>query len=164
MCVSGTRRATRVLTTCSSVLVNEFLWPLGASKRVEHAVDHAAFLSPEKRAGDVDIFLDRRARGHVGPGADFVGAGAKDRPHQSLDALQRPALRQRGVDGAVDGDLIFEHAADDGAKERGVGGFILIALDLLADPVRLELGEHVFEARARDLHLIEGLRRGEPGA
>ena len=77
---------------------------------------------------------------------ELIIGRAQDRAHQRLDALQRPALGERVVEAAVDGELILLHARDDVAEEGELGGVVLIALDLLADPMRLEFGEDVGEA------------------
>ena len=54
--------------------------------------------------------------------------------------LSGQRLRQRVVDQRVELALLAHHAADDVAEERGLGRQVLLALDLAADPVTLELG------------------------
>ena len=58
--------------------------------------------------------------------------------------------------------LLAHHAADDVAEESRLGGKILIALDLAADPVALELREDLVKGRAGHVHLIERLHGREP--
>ena len=66
------------------------------------------------------------------------------------------------VDQRIELALLAHHAADDIAKERRLRRQILLALDLAADPMTLELGQDVVEAGAGDIHLIERLHRREP--
>ena len=47
-------------------------------------------------------------------------------------------------------------------EERLLGGQILRALDLAADPVAFELGEDFVQARAGEIHLVERLHGGKP--
>src|SRR5262249_52198509 len=78
-----------------------------------------------------------------------------------FDALERPALRQSGVDQRVELALLAHDAADHVAEERRFGGQVLIALDLAADPMALELCHDVVHAGAGDVHLVERLNGGE---
>src|SRR4029077_7498734 len=51
---------------------------------------------------------------------------------------------------------------DDLAKKRGLGRKILVAFDLAADPVALELSEDFVAAGAGDVHLVERLHGRQP--
>ena len=93
----------------------------------------------------------------------LVGAGAQRRAQHRLDALERPALRQRLVDQRIELALLAHHAGDDVAEERRLGRQILRALDLAAEPVAFEFGEDLVEAGAGKVHLVERLHGGEPG-
>src|SRR5271156_4919605 len=135
--------------------------PRPPRQRVEHGIDHPALFAPVKGAGDVDIFHDRDARRHVRARSELVIGRAQDRAHQGLDAPQRPSLGERVVETAVDRELIALHARDDVAEEGEFCGVVLIALDLLTDPMRLEFGENVGQTLVGDLHLVERLRGGE---
>ena len=64
----------------------------------------------------------------------------------------------------VDRTLLAHHAAQDVAEERGLGRLERDALDLAADPVRLELGEARRSRPCPRLHLVERLHGGEPRA
>ena len=76
--------------------------------------------------------------------------------------LSGQLLRQRLVDQRIELALLAHHAGDDVAEEGGLGGEILLAFDLAADPVAFELGEDFVHAGAGDVHLVERLHRGEP--
>ena len=98
---------------------------------------------------DVDIFGDDDARRHVAAVIELIGAGAQHRAQDRLDALERPGLRQRVVDQRIELALLAHHAADDVAEERGLRRQILLAFDLAADPVALELGQDLVQAGRR---------------
>ena len=94
---------------------------------------------------------------------EFVGAGAQHRAQHRLDALERPAARERRVDLRIELALLAHHAADDVAE---IGGFrrpVLRAFDLAAEPMAFELGHDVVKAGAGKIHLIKRLHGGEPG-
>ena len=133
-----------------------------ARQLVEHRIDHAGLVALDEGGGDVDIFRHHHARRHVAAMVELVGAGAQHRAQHRLDALERPALRQRLVDQRIELALLAHHAADDVAEERRLGRQILRALDLAAEPVALELGEDFVQAGAGEIHLVERLHRGEP--
>ena len=132
-------------------------------ERIEHRVDHARRVVLEERLGDVDIFADHHARRHVRAVGQLEGAGAQDGAQRRVDAGQRPAGRQRAVDRRVERLLVAHDAGDNVAEEGGVGVAILVAVDLLAEPVGLELGDHLGQRRAAEVHLVERLHGGEPG-
>src|SRR5436305_1007579 len=77
------------------------------------------------------------------------------RAQQRLDALQGPAALQRLVDHWIERALIVEHATHDASEECGLGGQVLRALDLAADPVAFEFRENLVQWRRRNVHLIE---------
>ena len=56
----------------------------------------------------------------------------------------------------------LDDPAQEVAEEAGLGRRLGDPVDLLADPMGLELGHGLEHALARDLDLIEGLDRGEP--
>ena len=99
--------------------------------------------------------------GHVGAAAQLVIGRAQDRPHQRLDAAQRPAFGERLVEPAVDRRLFAQHARDDVAEEGELRRIVGVALDLLPDPVRLEFRQDVVQPLLGDLHLVERLGGGE---
>ena len=76
---------------------------------------------------------------------ELVAAGAQGGAQDRLDALERPAFRQRLVDHRIELALLAHHAGDDVAEERGLGREILRALDLAADPVAFELARISFK-------------------
>ena len=118
---------------------------------VEHRVDHAGLVAVDEGMGDIDILRHDHARRHVALAVELVGARAQDRAQHGLDALERPALRQRRVDHRIELALLGHHAADDVAEERGLRRQIFIALDLAADPMALELRQDVVQrGRRRD--------------
>src|SRR5262249_13141362 len=66
------------------------------------------------------------------------------------------------IDQRIEAALLPHHARNDVAKEGRLGGQILRTLDLATDPMALELGEDVVQARAGDVHLVERLHRRQP--
>src|SRR5262249_46643204 len=133
-----------------------------ARQRIEHRVDHAGLLALDERIGDADIFGDDDAGRDIGPLVELVGARAQHRAHDRLDALERPSGGERLVDQRIEPTLLRRTAADDLAEERGLGRKVLLALDLAAEPVALELGQDIVEALARNIHLVERLHGREP--
>ena len=97
------------------------------------------------------------------PLENFIGAGAENGAQDGIDAGEPPALGELLVDQRIDLELLAHHAIDEVAEEGGFGVGILAALDLLAEPMRLELGDHLVEVDAGHVHLIERLHGGEPG-
>src|SRR5262249_28281226 len=92
----------------------------------------------------------------------LVSSRAQHRAQDRFDALERPALRQHLIDQRIEAALLPHHARNDVAKEGRLGGQILRTLDLATDPMALELGEDVVQARAGDVHLVERLHRRQP--
>src|SRR5262245_4420049 len=111
---------------------------------------------------DIDIFGDDDTARHVLAMFELVGTGPQYRTQDRVDPLQRPALRQRLVDQRIKLGLVADHARYDVAEERRFRRQIFLALDLVAEPVALELGEDVVDPRAADIHLVQRLHRGEP--
>ena len=66
------------------------------------------------------------------------------------------------MDGRVELALVADDAGNDLAEEGRIGIAILVAVDLLAEPIGLELGEHLRQRRAGKLHLIERLHGRKP--
>ena len=89
-------------------------------------------------------------------------AGAQDRPQHRLDSAQRPPGGERRVDLQVDGALVLDDPGQDVAEKVRVRGLERDALDLAADPERLELRKRIDDTLAGDIHLIERLHGGEP--
>src|SRR4051812_40464495 len=85
--------------------------------RVEKAVDEAGFLLAVEGLGDVDIFGDDAARGHVDPRGELVGAGAQYLAHRPVEAVERPVRREAGGDGAVKLRLAGGDSADQVVEE-----------------------------------------------
>src|SRR5438477_9790867 len=113
--------------------------------------------------GDIDIFRDHHARGHVAPVVELVGSRAEYRSQDRFDPLERPRLGKRRVDQRVELALLAHHARDHVAEEGSFRGQIFVAFDLPPDPVTLELRQNVVEARAGKLHLVKRLHGREPG-
>src|SRR5882757_7919663 len=129
---------------------------------VEYRVDHAGLFGFDKGVRDIDIFGDDDAARHVLAVLQFIGARPQHRAQNRVDPLQRPALRQSVIDQGIEFGLVAHHAGHDVAEERGFGRQILVALDLVAEPVAFELGEDVVDAGAADVHLVQRLHGGEP--
>ena len=100
--------------------------------------------------------------GHIAAMIELVGAGAQHRAQDRLDALERPGLRQGVVDQRIELALLAHHAADDVAEEGGLGRQVLLAFDLAADPVALELGQDLVQSGRCDVHLVQRLHGGKP--
>ena len=67
------------------------------------------------------------------------------------------------MDHRVDAALHAHDAGDERAEERAVGGPELLALDLAAEAMRLELGNDGGKRRPAHVHLVERLNGAEPG-
>src|SRR5450631_4941735 len=133
-----------------------------ARQLIEHGIDHAGLVALDESRRDVGIFRHHHARWHVAAVVELVAACAQRRAQHRLDALERPAFRQRLVDDRVELALLAHHAGHDVAEERGLRRQILRALDLAAEPVALEFGEDLVQAGAGEVHLVERLHGGEP--
>ena len=129
---------------------------------VEHAVHQPRLVGVEEGAGDVDIFVDDDARRHVAPLQELEDAAAQDGAERQVDARERPGRRQRRVDDRIDAALLLDHAADERAEEGDIGRPQLLAFQLAAEPVRLELRDDGRQRRAADIHLVERLHGAEP--
>ena len=129
---------------------------------IKHGIDHAGLVRIDEGAGDVDVFRRHHPCRDVAAAGKLVGAGPQHGAQHRLDALERPAARQRRVDLRVEACLFTHDAMDDVAEERRLGRLILRALDLAAEPMALELGHDLVEPGAGKIHLIERLHRGEP--
>ena len=116
----------------------------------------------DEGGSDVDIFGHDHARRHVAPARKLVGAGAQYRAQHRLDALERPAARQRGIDLRIEPALLAHDAADDVAKKGRFRRPVLRAFDLAAEPMALELGQNLVQAGAGEVHLVKRLHGGEP--
>src|SRR5262245_42623947 len=112
---------------------------------------------------DVDIFRHHDTAGHVLAMLELVGAGTQHRAQNGVNPLQGPTLRERIVDQRIEFRLVAHDAGDDVTEKRRFRRQIFFALDLIADPVALELGEHVVDAGTGNIHLVERLHSGEPG-
>src|SRR6185437_5050217 len=140
-----------------------------ARQAIEHAVHHSRLLAGEKGMRDVKIFADDDARRHVGAAEKLIGAGPQDGAQDRLQPLQRPLLAQRRREHAVDLALARRGAAHDVREEGAVGFAVILALDLLAEPVLDEFGDHRADrgAAARldlvDLDLVKRLNGEKPG-
>ena len=76
----------------------EFVGAQSSRELIEHGIDHAGLLAIDESRSDVDIFRHDDVRRHIAPARKLVGAGAQHRAQHGLDALERPAARQCGVD------------------------------------------------------------------
>src|SRR5579885_1061722 len=130
---------------------------------VENAVDHLGLVLGEEGVRDVDIFRDDDARRDVIARQNLVGAGAKNGAQDGIDAGEPPSFGELLVDERVDPELLAHHTPDEIAEEAGFGLAILAALDLLAEAVRLELGDDLVQVDAGHVHLVERLDRGKAG-
>ena len=113
--------------------------------------------------GDIHIFGNRDACRHVIALQDLVGAGAQDCPEDRIDACEPPAFCQLLIDQRIDLELFAHHALDEIAEEGCLGVALLAVLDVLAETLGFELGDHLVQVDAGHVHLIERLDRGEPG-
>jgi hypothetical protein len=80
-----------------------------------------------------------------------------------VHAGEPPPFSKLLVDQRIDLELSAHHAFDEVTEEGGLGVAILRALDLLAQAVLLELGDHLVQVDAGHVHLIERLDGGKPG-
>src|ERR1700756_5599861 len=129
---------------------------------VQHRVHHAGFLAVDEGVRDIDIFRHHDAPRNILAMFELIGPGPQYRAQDRVDPLQRPALRQGLVDEGIELGLIAHHPGDDVAEESGFSRKILVAFDLAAEPMALELRENVVDPCTRDIHLVERLHRGEP--
>src|SRR5690242_7677962 len=129
---------------------------------VEDGVHHAGLLTIDKGMGDIDIFGNDHAAGHVLAMFQLVSPCPQHRAQDRIDPLQRPAFRQRVIDDGIQLCLVAHHARHNVAEEGSFRRQVFLALDLVAEPMALELGENVVDAGARDIHLVQRLHGGEP--
>src|SRR5512147_806652 len=132
-------------STIASSLRGELARPRLVPDPVENAVHHLGLLIGKEGMSDVDIFGDDDAGRDVVARQDLVGAGAEDGAKDRIDAGEPPPLRELLIDQGIDLELLAHHAFDEVAEECGLGVAILAALDLLAQAMRLELGDHVVQ-------------------
>lgn len=140
------------------------LLELGASSAgdgVEGGVDEAGGVVFVKGPGDIDIFGDDHLGGDILAAQQLEGGGAQNGAQGGIDALHRPAVSQRLIDRRVDFELVLGYAPDDLTEEVGVGGQILLTLDLTAEMEGAELGERIFQGLTAHIHLIESLHRSK---
>src|SRR4051812_32331482 len=159
---SGLLLATLLAMTIPWLPPPELVTAKLAADLVEHSVDHAGLLAIDEGVGDVDIFGHDDAARHVLAMFQFVGPCPQHRAQDRFDALQRPALRQRLVDQRIELLLVAHDAGNDVAEERRFRREICIALDLVAEPVALELRKNVVDAGTTDIHLVQRLHGCEP--
>ncbi len=67
--------------------------------------------------GDLDIFIDDDARGHVAPLQNFVDARAQNRAQNAVDAGKAPPFREMRLDLAIDLRLSMGNARGDVAEK-----------------------------------------------
>src|SRR5262245_9267821 len=139
----------------------KFLRPRLMPEAIENAIDDLGLLLAEKRVSDVDIFGDDDARRHVAANEDLIGAGAEHGAQDRIDPREPPALGERLVDQGVDAKLLAHHALDDVAEEFRLRLGVAVALDLLAQAMRREFGDHLVEVDAGHVHLVKRLDRCE---
>src|SRR5581483_1947200 len=132
-----------------------------ARQLIEHGVDHAGLVFFHKGMRDIDIFGNDDPRRHILTAFQLVGAGPQRRAQHSLDARERPPLRQHAIDHRIEAALLAHDAADDVAEERRFRGKILLTFHFAADPMALELGEDFVQRRRCHVHLVERLHRGK---
>src|SRR3974390_679065 len=129
---------------------------------IEHGVHQPGLVAVDEGGSDVGVFRHYYARWHVAATVELVGAGAQDRAQSPLDALERPLLGQRLVDQRIELALLAHHAGNDVTEECPLGRQILSTLDFLANPVALEFGEDIIQARTGHVHLIKRLHGRQP--
>src|ERR1700744_4996585 len=61
-----------------------------AGKTIEHAVHQPGLLAGKECMGDIEIFADDDARGHIGPRQQLVNGHAQDRAQDDLEPTERP--------------------------------------------------------------------------
>src|SRR5262245_34878143 len=132
-------------------------------KLVEHSIDHASLVAPNKSSRDIGILRHDDTRRHVVAVNQLIGAGAQRRAQNRFDTFEWPAFRQRLIDHWIKLALFAHHARNDIAKERRLRGKILRTLNLATDPVALEFGEDFVKTRTGKVHLIKRLHGCKPG-
>src|SRR5689334_16929402 len=149
-------------STIVSSFRGEFAWPLPVPKPVENAVHHLGFLIGKEGMSDVDIFGNGDARRDVVARQDLVGPGAEDGAEDRVDAGETPSFGELFVDQRIDLELLAHHTLDEVAEKGRLGIAILGPLDLLAQAMLHELGDHLVQIDAGHVHLIERLDGGKP--
>ena len=109
----------------------------------------------------VDILVDDDFDRDVLAAAKLVGAGAQNGAQRCIEPSQRPALRQRAVDLAVELALLAHDAAHDVVEmcRVGLGNFLVLGRPL--KQVLREFLNGVIKRRARNVHLVERLHGAE---
>src|SRR5687768_14501432 len=120
-------------STISAPLGGKLLRPRFMPETIENAVHNLRLLLGEERVGDIDIFGNDHARRHVAANQDLVGAGAKDRTQDRIDAGQPPAFGKLLVNQRIDAELLAHDALHEVAEESGLRLGVLAALDLAAE-------------------------------
>src|SRR5437764_5252539 len=129
--------------------------------RIEQPVYESALALVEEGVGDIDIFGDHRADWDVRARDQFVGAGAQDRAHRTVEPFEAPALGKASADQAVDLGAAGVGAADDIVEEILFRLVIAGILDRRAEPVVVELLEQPGQGRALHLLLVQSLDCGQ---
>jgi hypothetical protein len=95
--------------------------------------------------------------------SDLIGGGLEQDAQDRLQPSQRPLVAERRGDGLVEPLAVLNDAADDLAKQSGVGLAVDFAVDLAAEAVSDEFADHPLGAEPGvQLKLIQRLDRGEP--
>ena len=94
---------------------------------------------PKKAAATSTYSVTATRAGTSGRLSQLIERRAQNGAHQRFDPTQRPAVSERLIERAVNRQLVVLRARDHIAKKRRVGGRVIVAFDLLPDPVGLEL-------------------------
>ena len=119
--------------------------------------------SSKKALGDLDIFGDDDGDGHVLALGKLERAGPQDGADGAVEPRQRPVVLKGRADQRIELTLVAHDAGNDRAEPGGVRLQVGLAVDFLAETVRLVFGDDFEHAGAADIHLVERLDGSEPG-
>src|SRR5690348_16917457 len=121
--------------------------PEAMRQAIEHAVHEARLLARVERMRHVEILADGDAGRYVRPCHELVGAGAENGAQHRLEPGKRPIGREHAGNRTVEIVLPRRHAADDIGEEGGVDFAIVLPVDVAAETMLDELGDHRFRFR-----------------
>src|SRR5262252_8996925 len=111
---------------------------------VEDPVGEARLLTREKGMRDGSIFADRDPWRDIAPMYKLVGTCTEDRAKNGVEPRQRPFLCESRGDCRVETLHIGRHSANDIGKQRRIGLTVLVAVDLVVEPMSGKLADHRF--------------------
>src|SRR6478672_6163236 len=107
-------------STIARPVGGELARPRLMAELVQDAIHHLRLVVAEKRMGNVDIFGDDHADGHIVARQDLISAGAQDGAEDRIDAREPPPCGELLIDQRIDLELLAHHALDEVAKEGGL--------------------------------------------